>query len=271
MSASGQPQPYPRQEFVDHEFRSSEDVALSGLNYERARFRLTSARKVHFRRVSFKYCIFEDCYLRDCRFEDCDFTGATFRNSILRGSTFDGCRFEYCRFAHSIVPLTILERHMPGYENQALELARALRVNYSQVGDSNGVNKAVSAELAATLTHLQKAAWSSESHYRNKYRGLERAGKAVEYAWFRLLDFIWGNGESLPKLVRTLAIAFLLLVGWLSIIAATRGSISRLVPHRLGAYPSGSSLQGAVATVVAVRTVLLGLFIAVLVRRLSRR
>lgn len=262
-----------RPEITEHEFIAAENQApIAQANYDRTRFRFTAARKIHFRAVSFKYCVFEDCYFRDCRFEDCDFTGATFRNSVLRGSTFDGSRFDYCRFAHSLVPVAILERHMPGYENVALELARALRVNYAQVGDSDGVNRAISAELTATRTHLEKVAWSHESYYRNKHRGFERAVKVLEYYWFFVLDFVWGHGESLPKLLRTIALSYLVLIIFL--YRSSGGFFSAIRDAFLlvwGNYGSASQIPMTAAATLALRTLLLGLFVAVLVRRLSRR
>ena len=255
------------------EFSISENAGpLSQLNYERTRFRFVTAKKVHFRSVSFKYCVFEDCYFRDCRFEDCDFTGATFRNSNLRGSTFDGAHFDYCRFAHTLIPINIIERHMPGYENVALELARSLRVNYAQVGDTDGVNKAISSELDATRIHLKKAAWSKESYYRNKHKGFNRLIKFLEYYWFRVLDFIWGNGESLPKLLRTIAIAYAVIAIYVhksgtSVIESFGNAFLAF----WGSYVPATPAPFFSASALAIRTVFVGLFVTVLVRRLSRR
>ncbi|HEY4249230.1 MAG TPA: pentapeptide repeat-containing protein [Lacunisphaera sp.] len=261
---------HPLKEMAEKEFvPASDGTPVRKENHERTRFRVVSAKGVHFQGVSFKYCLFEDCYFRDCRFEDCDFTGASFRNSNLRGSTFDGSRFDYCRFAHTLVPQVVLERHMPGYENVALELARALRVNYAQTGDSVGVNKAISAELDATRIHLHKAAWSKESYYRSKHHGWGRLAKIAEYCWFRLLDGIWGHGESLPKLLRTglvcyVAVAWRLYRPEIGVIGAVRDSFLLFWGSTFS-----RPLLGAVA--VALRTLLLGLFVTVLVRRLSRR
>jgi hypothetical protein len=257
-------------EMAEKEFVATPDgLPIRKENYERTRFRVVAAKSVHFQGVSFKYSLFEDCYFRDCRFEDCDFTGASFRNSNLRGSTFDGSRFDYCRFSHTLVSPIILERHMPGYENVALELARALRVNYAQTGDSAGVNKAISAELDATRIHLYKAAWSKESYYRKKHRGINRLAKIVQCHWFQFLDFIWGHGESLPKLLRTGAVCYAVFACKLyssefGLIRAVRDGFLLF-----GGSPLNHPLLGASA--VALRTVLLGLFVTVLVRRLSRR
>jgi len=161
---------------------------------------------------------------------------------------------------------------MPGYENVALELARALRVNYAQTGDSVGVNKAISAELSATRTHLQKAAWSNEAHYRKKHHGLNRVGKFFEYYWFCLLDIIWGNGESLLKLLRTLSVIYAAFAIWLF---QPGGSVTQTIRDTFlifwGSYDGSIRRPVLVACAVAARTMLLALFVTVLVRRLSRR
>ncbi len=265
----------PRVEITAVEFSVSGDGSPIGhVTYDRSRFRFATAKKVHFRGVTFKYCVFEDCYFRDCRFEDCDFTGATFRNSNLRGSSFDGSRFDYCRFSHTLVPISIIERHMPGYENVALELARSLRVNYAQVGDTDGVNKAISAELDATRVHLKKAAWSKEGYYRNKHKGLNRIAKVFEYCWFRFLDLVWGNGESLPKLLLTIAIAYAAIAAFLytqkpGVSFATAFWNAFLAFW--GTYVPATPMPFFAAITLTIRTVFSGLFVTVLVRRLSRR
>lgn len=242
---------------------------VAGHDFKKTRFRFVAAKQTHFRQVSFMFCVFEDCYFRDCRFEDCDFTGAVFRNSTLRGSTFDGSKFSYCRFSHTLVGHAILARNMPGLENVALELARSLRVNFAQLGDSVGVNMAVSAELDATRVHLYKAAWSSEAYYRKKHLGWGRVLAIVEYAWFRVQDMIWGHGESLWKLGRFLVCGYAVLVVALSCRGAQEGSAFREAWMMLWGVGGGSLLVASVA--VAFRTVALGLFVTVLVRRFSRR
>jgi hypothetical protein len=265
----------PRPEITAMEYFVSENTGpIIQIDYERTRFRFVAAKKVHFRGVSFMYCVFEDCYFRDCRFEDCNFTGATFRNSNLRGSNFDGSRFDYCRFSHTLVPASIIERHMPGYENVALELARSLRVNYAQVGDTDGVNKAISAELDATRIHLKKAAWSKESYYRNKHKGLNRIAKILEYCWFRFLDLLWGNGESLPKLLRTIVIAYALIAVFLYSHKPGASFFTALGDAFLafwGSYVPATPMPSFAAIALTIRTVFVGLFVTVLVRRLSRR
>ena len=231
-----------------------------------------SAKGITFNRVSFQYVIFDHCYFRNCKFFNCDFTGANFLGSNLRGSSFDGSRFDYCRFSTTTAPLAILERHMPGYENIALELARSLRANYAQLGDAKGVNQAIAAELAATKVHLHKATWSSESYYRSKYSGLERWKVGIEFCSFMFFEGLWGNGESPGKVLRTILIVNLLLAGVLYISGESPLSslqIASALFFGAGAFAAAHPILAIVAAFA--RFVLLGMFVSVLVKRLARR
>ncbi len=264
-------QPFPvvkRERLTDVELPQ----ALDGNCFDRQIFKTVSCKKGTFKGVQFKYVIFEDCYFRDCIFEKCHFTGATFRNSNLRGSSFDGCDFSYCRFSHTLVHESLIKRNMPGYENVALELARALRVNYSQLGDSSGVNLAIIEELRATRIHLWKAAFARESYYRDKHRGIERTRMAVKYVWFMIIDFIWGHGESLAKLVRLVVLVYLLVVVWGFVIGRPWTIVFGEAFSALwGTYKGTYFTELFLGFVTLIRLILTGLFVAVLVRRFSKR
>ncbi len=88
----------------------------------------------------------------------------------------------------------------------------SLKLNYASIGDYMRASKAVTIELEATKSHLKDSWLSGEEWYKLKYGGfkrrLEQFGK-----WFRVsvLDFVWGNGESLKRLIRFNLIIFALL------------------------------------------------------------
>jgi hypothetical protein len=231
-----------------------------------------AAKNKTFTKVDFKYCVFEDCYFRNCKFVDCDFTGCQFRNSVLRGSEFEACQFDYCRFDKCVIPYEILNTSLPRRHNLALEFARSLRINYSQIGDTVGVNRAISAELEATRMDHRKAAWSDELYYRQKFTGLLHAKQIVTDLWFRFLNFVWGNGESIWKVFRSIVIVNVLVavIVWFN----QKGTVGSALLDALGLFWGTYKLQDfpllfAIAT--ALRFTLIGLFITVLVRRLSRR
>lgn len=232
--------------------------------------RVSAVKKV-FENIDFRYSVFDDCYFRNCKFINCDFTGAQFKNSSYRGSDFIGCKFDYCRFNSVKITNSLLDNSQPGFENVALEFAQTLRVNFSQIGDTEGVNKAIKCELTATKIHLKKAAFSAESWYRDKYQGWERAKYLRKYFTFKLFDFVWGNGESLFKIFCSMIFVILLSS---SILVFQGEVICKAFENSLVAFwgieTKTLPLTFAIP-IVASRFILLGMFISVLVKRLSRR
>jgi Pentapeptide repeats (9 copies) len=259
----------PRTEVVDAEI--STDV--QDARFERQIWKRVSAKDRTFTRVSFKYTIFDNCYLRKCQFVECDFTGAMFTDTGLRGSTFDGSRFDYCRFSRTLISHDIIDKHLPGYENVKVELARNLRANYAQIGDTDGVNKAILAELAATRVHYEKAALSNESYYRREFVGRNRLNMGLKYARFTMLHYLWGNGESLLRVGFTMLLAVVVLGATLWRAGSTFGeAVTSAVPLFLGVSLSRPLVAPWLLTFAAgVRLSLIALFMSVVIRRLARR
>jgi hypothetical protein len=169
----------------DHRFSDNE----ANVSYANHLFTRLSAKEKTFTKVDFRYCTFDRCYLRSCKFLNCDFTGCRFVSSNLHGSSFRDCRFDYASFERTQIAPDILETQAPFLENLKEKFARSLRVNYSQLGDSESVNKAIKIELAATQTHLYNA-WHSEADYyrKTKYPGMwMRFTKFLEWLRFRVL------------------------------------------------------------------------------------
>jgi hypothetical protein len=236
------------------------------------------AKRRRFTRVDFKYAVFDACYLRDCVFDSCDFTGCRFVVSNLHGSTFPGCKFDYATFDRTDIDSEVLDESCPPFENLKARLARSLRTNYQQLGDSAGVNKAISVELRAAETHLYKAWRSNESYYRKKYAsGAKRIEMWVKWAAFKLLDFIWGNGESPLKLLRTMLIvlAAMALVDafvWRSAEHVGFAQALVMAPQVLLGTQAPRAFPGwYLALVVALRLVAFGFFTSILIKRFSRR
>ena len=258
-----------RAELVDAEI----DRDLSGDRHIRQIWRRVAAVDRTFEKVSFKFTIFDNCYLRKCKFVECDFTGAFFADCTLPGSVFAGCKFDYCRFSRTLVGHDVLEENLPGHENVQLLLARSMRANYAQVGDWSGVNKAMVAELRATKVHLQKAVASHESYYRLRYAGAKRLVMAVRLTSFYLLDMLWGNGESLIKVGRTVLLCVALVgVALWSCGFLANDAIAAAFPVFLGTSASPlNPPRWLAATAAGVRLVVVGLFLSVLIRRFARR
>lgn len=184
---------------------------IEDLKYSNYLFVRAVATDFLFRNIDFSKTIFESCYLKDCRFINCTFEGAKFSNSNLQGSYFSDCNFDYVTFEKTYVDYEIFEC-APKWDNLRFRFARSLKLNYASIGDYIKASKAVTVELQATLSHLRDSWTSGEKHYRIKYGGLERRFKQL-YKWVKVtsLDFVWGNGESLIRLVRFNFIIFLIL------------------------------------------------------------
>lgn len=170
-----------------------------------------NAKKQSFRNVSFQHSIFDACYFNHCVFDSCDFTGCRFIGCNLHQSAFTNCTFDYATFERTQIDDDILFREAPSKENLKLRFARSLRMNFQQIGDAKSVNKAISLELSATAVYLKKSWLSEEDYYQKKYSGWRRFPQFLKWIEFKILDFIWGNGENTLKLLRTIAITHLLI------------------------------------------------------------
>lgn len=236
------------------------------------------AKDIHFQEVDFRYTIFDRCYLRNCVFESCNFTGCQFLNTNLYGAKFEGCGFQYATFENTIVDPEILDTECPPFENLKLKFARSLRTNFEQLGNSEGVNKAIQIELNSTEEHLKKAWNSNESYYRKKYKKLRRLKMFLKWLNFKILDYTWGNGESIPKLLRTFVIVLLVIAlfkvffykdplnvqNYLSSIASAPGLLFGITKQTVF-----SDL--AMAFITFVRLILVGFFLAIIIKKFDRR
>lgn len=191
---------------------------------------------------------------------------------------FSGCKFEYSDFERTLVDSVILDTGCPGPENLKMKFARTLRVNYQQLEDASSANKAIQVELKATEIHLHKAWSSNESYYRKKYAKWGRAKAFVEWAQFKTLDFIWGNGESIIKLIRSTL--FILLTMTIIDVAAYRNT--QLISSYLNSlYESPQIFIGTLTpanypksyltAILFVRLVTFGFFMSIIIKRFNRR
>lgn len=254
------------------------DADVSGENYTNQMFVRLVATKKKFTNVDFKYSFFDTCYLRSCHFDSCDFTGCRFVGTSLHGSSFSGCKFDYTYFEKTQVDSDILDAGCPGHENLKMRFARGLRMNYQQLGDAASANKAMSIELQASEDHLFKAWRSKESYYRKKYAGWNRVKVFGEWVKFKMLDLVWGNGESAYKLLRA-ALFVLLFIALYDVLkfrdAQALGSYTQAIVESpqilLGTLSPVEYSKGYLASILFLRLVLFGFFMAILIKRFNRR
>ncbi|MNK86673.1 Pentapeptide repeats (8 copies) [compost metagenome] len=253
-------------------------VDVSEGSHSNTHFVRLVAKGHRFVNVDFKYCTFDACYLRNCQFDSCDFTGCRFVGTNLRGSSFSGCKFEYATFERTDIDSDVLSNGCPRNENLKIRFARSLRMNYQQLGDALSVNKAIEIELNATEEHLYKAWHSNESYYRKKYKSWHRAVQFLRWSNFKLLDLLWGNGESTWKLIRAVLVVCVLMTlfdvlnyrdvslvqnYWIAFWQAPQVFLGTTKPVH---FPSTY-----IALVTLLRLVLFGFFMAIIVKRFNRR
>lgn len=184
---------------------------IENLDFSNYLFIRAIATDFIFKNIDFSKTIFENAYLRDCRFERCNFEGAKFTNCNLQGSYFEDCKFDYVIFEKTFVDDEIFEC-APKESNLKYKFARALKLNYASIGDYIKASKAVRIELEATKKHLYDTFTLNDDYHRNKYGGIRKRSEQF-WKWIKvtLLDFIWGNGESLWRLIRFNLILFAIL------------------------------------------------------------
>ena len=254
----------------DKEF--SKDVVDS--NFSRKDFSRIFAVGKTFTNVDFSQSNISNCYFRNCRFIKCDFTGTSFKDCYLKGTSFPESILKYTTFNSSHLDCSILDKSLPPEENLARDFVRTLRVNFSQVGNYEAVNKAASIEVQLTGTHLYKAAYSREAYYRgkDKYSGFGRLKAILSHSKWKFLDFLWGNGESLLKIIYS-SFAFVI---FMTVII----SLSTPIELRELIYPvfcqfwgvTNAAVPAHYALVLTVfRLLFFSLFISVLVKRLAKR
>ncbi|WP_431226868.1 pentapeptide repeat-containing protein [Burkholderia contaminans] len=237
-----------------------------------------NAKGVTFKRASFEHCIFDSCYLNNCVFDTCDFTGCKFIGSNFHQTAFAGCTFDYATFERCQIDNDILHSEAPREENLRMRFARSLRMNYQQIGDAKAVNQAISLELQATSIYLLKSWSSHETYYQKKFGGLKRIPQFAIWIEFWLLDFIWGNGESIVKLLRTILLVLLAISAYDTVLNRNPMrlddfwvSLTRAPAEFLGVYSPMQFPSGACAAIAATRLVTFALLTAMLVKRFGRR
>jgi hypothetical protein len=254
------------------------DSDMDSINFNHVYFIRIGSKNQNFKKIAFCHSYFENCYFRNIVFDSCDFNGCKFINCNFQGSSFPGSTFEYATFEKTYIDSEILDNNSPSHNNLILKFARTLRVNYQGIGESEAVNKAIKIELNATKEHLYESWNSKKAYYRKKYKGIERFEMFLKWVSFKLLDIIWGNGESPIKLLRTsfiwlIAISFIdtiffknynLLPDYFDSILSTPSIFMGInKPH---SYPE---LYLSIITVS--RFIGFALFTSIIIKRYSRR
>lgn len=262
---------HKKEKIEEKEF--SEDV--TGEDYSRKDFSKVFAVGKTFTDVNFSQSNLSSCYFRNCRFIRCNFMGTVFKDCYLKGANFPESSLKYTTFNSSQLDDAILDNSLPLEENLARDFVRTLRVNFSQVGNYEAVNKAASIEVKLTGIHLRKAAYSKEAYYRGKekYTGLGRVKAVFDHAQWTFLDLLWGNGESLFRIFMS-SIVFVIFMSFILSVSSCNTFSDTIVSVFYDFWGVNSDLSVVKPYLVfltIVRLLFFSLFVSVLVKRLSKR
>jgi hypothetical protein len=160
-----------------------------------------------------------------------------------------------------------------------MRFARSLRMNYQQIGDAKAVNKAISLELETTSVYLYKSWRSGETYYKDKYPGfLSGVTQFARWLEFWILDFVWGNGESILKLLRTILFTVFVIAACDSNINSKLlnigfywSSLHTAIAVFLGVPNHSNFTDVGISVITGMRFISIALLTALLVKRFSRR
>jgi hypothetical protein len=264
-------------EIVEHAKDRIEDKEFKGEvteSFERKELVRVYAVKITFTGVVFKQAALTNCYFRNCTFIRCDFTGTQFKDCYLKGSSFEQCLFHYTTWEKTQLDEEFLDKCLPSEENLARDLVRSLRVNFAQIGNHDAVNKAAAIEVKLTGQHLYNAAYSKQIYYRTfeKYNGWRRVSYVWEHTRWKVLDWLWGNGESLLRVLISGVLLIMFAAMLLARVTPNLNYVDALSISFLSFWGITQPLPHLFVVVLTVaRFVFFGLFMAILVKRLSRR
>lgn len=267
------------------DFYIDQDIKIKPEEKENFKFKVfvrLHAKKVKFTKISFEHSIFDSCSLTHCSFDSCDFTGCKFIGSNLTQTSFPGSTFKYVTFERCQIDNDIFNE-APTEENLKMRFARSLRMNYQQIGDAKAVNKAITLELETTSIYLLKSWKSNEKYYKEKYPGLLNGIiQFMKWLEFWILEFIWGNGESILKLLRSMLLSIILIAIYdtntntnakagLVNFGFYLDSLEIAISSFLGVSHPTNFSNNIISLITGVRFVAISLLTALLVKRFSRR
>lgn len=264
-------------------------ATFAGEDFSYSTFSDLGAKGSRFENCIFSFCHFDRAYFKDAVFIGCTFTGARFRDSNFRHATFERCDFCYASFQNTLMPEDQLLQCWPLHPNQRLDLARALRANFSAMGLHDLSREFFRVEMAEERAHLLRASLGSTPYYAKEYPGfVNRFTFGMRYLGHAVSGWVWGHGESPWKLARSTLFGLIILSAGFTAISPEIGGTP------WADSPSGALLDGVFYALVtffssayrlAPTTVLaklltnltllygyttLGLLVAVTYRRLAR-
>jgi hypothetical protein len=173
---------------------------------------------------------------------------------------------------------------LPLEANIRRESLQNLIANANEIGDFLSTRLLVLQEVAAAKDHYWRALRGADNYYREKYN---TAGSKLtagwKLFWLNLSGFVWGNGEK-PGNILLSGLVFLLaltLIDFWSVMPRVGWTASfggaKVLDYTTSLFlglPTDQEFRGFLLvdySLAAMRYVYVGLYIAVLYKKLSRR
>lgn len=248
----------------------------------------TGAKGIKFENCDFSFTVLNQAYFRNAVFIKCKFIGAFFIDCNFRGAELHECDFKYSNFQNTVIPSNVVLSNLPEWPNVKRELLRMHRINAANLGDAEAVKLYIREELVAQREHYRRARKRNESYYSNKYSGIKNWGFVRIKSLQLWLDWnLWGHGEYPMKLiVSTIIILSIIALIVTFKITNINGQLSineffhaimQSLKHTFNAFIGLSNddlyIVSAFWTYVVViyRIIVIGMFVSVLFRYLSKR
>jgi hypothetical protein len=179
-----------------------------------------------FRNCTFANISFKGATIKNCRFENCAFLACYFRRTTLKDSKFSASKFFDCSFPNTAVHTCVFDHVSfrgcfvePDELNhslpQAPNLRYALTANLAREAEALGHARDARTFRLWSIEARHKdlyAAWMhQDSWYRVHYPGVRRATAFFEWLKSQLNGIVWGHGERLLALVRSVLVTTFLL------------------------------------------------------------
>ncbi len=224
--------------------KTIEDTVVAKLKCDRAQIKEKNILRsrcidIGFKESRFEDCVFnhthfERCYFRKAILQDVNFTGCVFRDCRFDEAEFVNCHFDYAEFQNCSVTYEQIAPCLPTQENILWKLARNLRVNAQNRGQTEDYRKFLLKELNASEAYNWKKAFAWTDPYYKKYRRRDRIKGFISWISLKSEGFFWGHGEIPTRVIRSAAIiilAFALLFRYLKVEIENMPSDSSLLEY----------------------------------------
>lgn len=164
-----------------------------------------------FTQCDLKFCTFIDCYFRQAMFTLVDFTSCVFINCSFDKAEFNGCDFKYASFTNCFIPYSEMKKNLPVWGNVCSELCRNLSLQCLALGSVQNYRDYLFEERASDEKHAFRKLFhsSSDPHYQS-YNFLDGLTGLLTFIRSRLSRFIWGYGEQICAVIRSMLLVIFL-------------------------------------------------------------